>query len=237
MNMIRRKRGNEIDLFQIMLDSGIVVKLVLVLLVIGSILSWAIIFSKYRQIKEAEENNEYFLDVYRRCKNFKEIAQESKRIPFSPYREMFVHGHAELTRFREQIDLESGKLAEHFRDFGFGAIERALKNGANESNIELDRKLSVLASIGSISPFIGLFGTVWGIIDSFTGLASGGATLNAVAPGIAEALVATAIGLAVAIPAVWFFNYFSNRNSTLNSEMENFGQDFLNTIERMLARK
>jgi len=90
----------------------------------------------------------------------------------------------------------------------------------------------MLATIGSISPFIGLFGTVWGIIDSFAGLASGGGSIEAVAPGIAEALVATAVGLAAAIPAVWAYNIFTSRISKLNSQMENFGQEFLNLIER-----
>ena len=95
--------------------------------------------------------------------------------------------------------------------------------------------LSLLASIGSISPFIGLFGTVWGIIDSFSGLASGSATLDVVAPGIAEALVATAVGLGAAIPAVWFFNYFNNRVDKINSEIKKFEQDFLNLIERTMV--
>ncbi|OFZ74011.1 MAG: hypothetical protein A2451_09020 [Bdellovibrionales bacterium RIFOXYC2_FULL_39_8] len=97
--------------------------------------------------------------------------------------------------------------------------------------------LSTLASVGSVSPFIGLFGTVWGIINSFTGLAGGGATLDVVAPGIAEALVATAAGLAAAIPAVWFYNYFLNQNAKANVQMESFGQDFLNVIERSLISK
>jgi len=229
--------GNEIDLMQIMLESGFVVKSVLFVLVLGSIFSWAVIFSKYRQINSIIESNDIFLDTYRRCRNFKEIEQETRRISSSPFKTMFKHGHGELNRFREKIDFESGKLNDHFEKYGFGALERALAQGATESNLHLNSKLSFLASMGSVSPFIGLFGTVWGIIDSFTGLAGGGATLNAVAPGIAEALVATAVGLAVAIPAVWFYNYFSSQKSKINDEMEIFGQDFLNTVERMLARK
>ena len=147
----------------------------------------------------------------------------------------FKRGFGELDKIQEQ--LANGKsaksdLKKHFLEFGFDSISRAMKKGANENNLELEKFNSILASIGSISPFIGLFGTVWGIINSFTGLASGGGTIDAVAPGIAEALVATAVGLAAAIPAVWFYNSFSNRNAEFNSEMESFEQDFLNIIER-----
>ena len=109
-----------------------------------------------------------------------------------------------------------------------------MRKGVNRSNNNLNNFLSTLASIGSVTPFVGLFGTVWGIIDSFTGLASGGATIEAVAPGIAEALVATAIGLAAAIPAVFFYNHFSNEIAKINNEMEIFGQEFLNVVERSL---
>ena len=106
------------------------------------------------------------------------------------------------------------------------------KSYINRSNLKLERSLSTLASIGSITPFIGLFGTVWGIIDSFQGLSKGGGAIESVAPGIAEALVATAVGLGAAIPAVWFFNHFSSRVTEFNSEMESFGQELLNLTER-----
>jgi biopolymer transport protein TolQ len=111
-------------------------------------------------------------------------------------------------------------------------LERALKKGVVQSNEKLNKLLVILASIGSISPFVGLFGTVWGIINSFTGLSSGGGTIEAVAPGIAEALVATAVGLAAAIPAVWFYNIFNNRIQSLNNKMEAFGEDYINMISR-----
>ena len=116
-----------------------------------------------------------------------------------------------------------------------GVLERGLKKGANETNEELGKLLSTLASIGSVSPFIGLFGTVWGIINAFAGLATGGGSIDAVAPGIAEALVTTAVGLAAAIPAVWFFNHFNSMNEKVNSEMESFGQDFINVVERSVV--
>ncbi|MEI8346265.1 MAG: MotA/TolQ/ExbB proton channel family protein, partial [Pseudomonadota bacterium] len=157
---------------------------------------------------------------------------------FSPYRLMFHEGYNELSKIRGSADSVSKDiLLNHFQHFGMGAIERALKKGANESQKQLEQYLSMLASIGSISPFIGLFGTVWGIINAFRGLAGGGSTLDAVAPGIAEALVTTAIGIFAAIPAVWFYNYFVSINSRMNSDMDNFAQDFTNLVERSLLQK
>ena len=147
---------------------------------------------------------------------------------------MFRHGFGELKKIRERLQ-ETGReeeLRSYLTDHGMAALERSLKQGANEAAEVMDNRLSTLATIGSISPFIGLFGTVWGIIDAFAGLATGGGSIEAVAPGIAEALVATAVGLAAAIPAVWGFNYFSNKIANITMEMESFGQEFLNYIER-----
>ena len=149
-----------------------------------------------------------------------------------PYKRVFDEGYNEFSRLIEEAG--DHKLKEHFQNFGLGSIERAMKKGANSSNIDLEDRLSTLASIGSVTPFVGLFGTVWGIINSFTGLAGGGATLDAVAPGIAEALVATAVGLAAAIPAVWFYNSFNTRVETLNTGIDSFEQELLNSVERSI---
>src|SRR5665648_961798 len=114
--------------------------------------------------------------------------------------------------FSERISSSGkGSIAQFFSEHGFQSLERALKTGYNSANEKMDVRISLLATIGSITPFVGLFGTVWGIIDAFAGLAQGGGSIEAVAPGIAEALVATAAGLAAAIPAVWFFNVFNNQ--------------------------
>lgn len=225
-----------LDIFKIILESGIVVKIVLALLVACSVFSWAIIFKKRKLFKEVEENNERFYEIYRSSENLKDVLLKSELLPFSPYKALFTNGYSELIKIREAYtgQHKSG-LAFHFQNFGMGILERGLKKGVNETNAELGGMLSTLASIGSVAPFIGLFGTVWGIIDAFTGLASGGGSIDAVAPGIAEALVATAIGLAAAIPAVWFFNHFNNQNDKVNSEMETFGQDFLNVVERSIV--
>lgn len=223
-----------LNIFQILLESGLVVKLVLLVLILCSILSWAIIYQKRKKFGSILSENEKFLSFFSNSNNLVEIHEQAESFPESVSGVMFKHGFGELKKIRSRLK-EAGKekeLRTYLNDHGMGALERSLKQGANEAAEVLDNKLSTLASIGSISPFIGLFGTVWGIIDAFAGLASGGGSIEAVAPGIAEALVATAVGLAAAIPAVWGYNYFSNKISYLNLEMENFGQEFLNLVER-----
>lgn len=224
------------DIFKIILQSGFVVKIVLGLLIASSVFSWAIILKKRRLFNEVEENNQRFYEIYKTSENLKEVLLKSEMLPFSPYKALFTNGYAELIKIREAYtgQHKSG-LAFHFQNFGLGILERGLKKGANETNAELGGLLSTLASIGSVAPFIGLFGTVWGIIDAFSGLATGGGSIDAVAPGIAEALVATAVGLAAAIPAVWFYNHFNNQSDKINSDMESFGQDFLNVVERSIV--
>ena len=225
-----------LDILKIILQSGIVVKIVLALLIIFSIFSWGIILKKRKLFKDIEENNEKFYKIYQSSDNLKDVLLKSESLPFSPYKSLFTNGYAELLKIKESYSgqYKSG-MANHFQNFGMGILERGLKKGVNETNIELNGLLSTLASIGSVAPFIGLFGTVWGIIDAFSGLAGGGGSIDAVAPGIAEALVATAVGLAAAIPAVWFYNYFNNQNDKVNSNMESFGQDFLNDVERSIV--
>ena len=224
----------QLDMLQIILESGIVVKSVLGLLILASFVSWAIVFKKRSLVKSVEKNNKDFMELYKSSNKISDVYEKCQDLPFSPYKSLFEHGYKELQKVKGS-DKSEADLKQHFEGFGLGMIERALKQGVNETNNELEKLLSVLASIGSITPFIGLFGTVWGIIDSFTGIASGGATLDAVAPGIAEALIATAVGLAAAIPAVWFYNQYSSTNAKLNSDMESFGQEFLNVVERSLV--
>lgn len=227
--------GN-LDILQIIWQSGIIVKLVLLMLILSSVVSWAIIFKKKKLVAELKENNRKFLEVYNGSDNLKDVMLKSEMLPFSPYKSLFVNGYQELIKMKEAYSSQhKSGLSFHFQNFGMGVLERGLKKGANETNEELGKLLSTLASIGSVTPFVGLFGTVWGIIDAFSGLATGGGSIEAVAPGIAEALVATAVGLVAAIPAVWFYNHFNNVNEQMNSEMESFGQDFLNVVERSVV--
>jgi len=219
-----------------MLEASLVVKAVLVSLVFASVMSWAIVLKKKKLISEFKESNNDFLDIYKNANSLKEVLENCRNLPMSPYNSLFTHGYTELLKLKESLNNDRDRLEKHFSQYGLQFLERGLKKGVHEVNVELEKFLSTLASIGSVSPFVGLFGTVWGIIGSFTGIAGGGATLDAVAPGIAEALVATAVGLLAAIPAVWFYNKFNNDNAHIQSEMESFGQEFLNVVERSLAK-
>lgn len=227
--------GSDLDILMILLESGVVVKGVLLSLIIASIASWAIVWKKRSTLNEMHKNNAQFLEVYRTSESIQDVSVKSDMLAFSPFKEMFKEGHGEFVKIsKAYAGSEKSQLNDHFQKYGTAGLERSLKKGINSANRYLDQHLATLASIGSISPFVGLFGTVWGIIDSFRGIAGGGGSLEAVAPGIAEALVATAVGLFAAIPAVWFFNYYSNKIATMNNEMESFGQEFLNMTERSL---
>jgi len=229
--------GADLDILMIIWESGMVVKMVLLSLIVASIISWAIVWKKRKTVNELVENNKKFLDMYSHTDNLKDLSVKSDMLPFSPFKEIFAEGYSEFVKVQNALPgNDSSSLKNYFHEFGTSALERSLKKGVNSSNRYLDKHLSTLASIGSVSPFVGLFGTVWGIIGSFRGLAAGGATLDAVAPGIAEALVATAVGLLAAIPAVWYYNHYSNIINRMNSEMESFGQDFLNLIERSILK-
>ncbi len=227
-----------LNIWQILLESGVVVKIVLVLLVLASVLSWTIILQKYKELKLVTEANEKFSAFFKNSSSLSEINREATENMDSTMSLMFRRGYEELNKVGEKLSAGGkGSISAHFTEHGFQSLERALKTGSNTANEKMDIRVSTLASIGSISPFIGLFGTVWGIIDAFSGLSMGGGSIEAVAPGIAEALVATAVGLAAAIPAVWFFNIFNNRIARINSQMESFSQDFLNLIERSILIK
>jgi biopolymer transport protein TolQ len=227
-----------LNIWQILWESGVVVKVVLLLLVLASVLSWTIILQKYKELKLVTEANDKFFAFFKASNSLSEIHREATDNLDSTMSLMFRRGYEELNKVGEKLSsTKKGSIGEHFTEHGFQSLERALKTGSNTANEKLDVRVSTLASIGSISPFIGLFGTVWGIIDAFSGLAGGGGSIEAVAPGIAEALVATAVGLAAAIPAVWFYNVFNNQIARINSQMESFSQDFLNLIERTILIK
>lgn len=226
------------NIWQILWDSGVVVKFVLLLLLLASVLSWTIIFQKWKELKLVRESNEKFQQFFKTSSSMSDILHEAGENHNSTLSLMFRKGYEELNKVGEKLSAsKQGTMGSYFSEHGFQALERALRTGYNISNEKLDLRVATLASIGSITPFIGLFGTVWGIIDAFSGLSQGGGSIEAVAPGIAEALVATAVGLAAAIPAVWFYNFFNNQISRINSQMETFSQDFLNLIERNILIK
>jgi biopolymer transport protein TolQ len=232
------------EIFSMVWNAGAVVKLVLFLLLAFSILSWSIIFMKFRIIHRARKETNLFQEIFWKSKSLAVAYTESKDLQYSPVAEVFRVGYQELGRLykmqqdteenthRESPDILSSNLIR------FENIPRALRAAMNSQVTRLGYALTFLATTGNTAPFIGLFGTVWGIMNSFHSIGlRGGANLAVVAPGISEALIATAAGLAAAIPSVIAYNYFSNQVRVLESEMNNFSSDFLNIIERDQYKK
>jgi len=218
------------------LDAGLMVKFVLLVLFIFSVVSWAIIFIKYRYYRKIKQENESFNEDYLRSSKLSDILPAAKKYSFSTIAEVFRVGYSELVQTNQ-----SASDATYERDdislSSLDNLERSMHKASNTEMTKLESYLGFLATTGSASPFIGLFGTVWGIMDTFKGIgARGTATLAVVAPGISEALIATAAGLAAAIPAVIFYNYFLNQSKDMVQEMENFASEFLNIVERHLRK-
>jgi len=229
-------RGSVVDL---VLYSGPVVKIVLVILLFFSIICWAIIFSKLRLIKRADKESRAFLRIFWEGKQLPSIFADSKKLRNSPTAEVFRAGYVELNKLSQvQSNPDNPRKVSEPTNLnielgGVDNIGRAMRQASTSELTKLERGLGFLATTGSTTPFIGLFGTVWGIMDAFRGIGiRGSATLAVVAPGISEALITTAAGLAAAIPAVVAFNYYINRIKVLSAEMENFSAELLNIIKR-----
>src|SRR3989344_471159 len=172
-----------LNIWQILLESGLVVKFVLLLLVLSSVLSWTIIWQKYKELKIVTEANNKFNDFFKNSHSITEINREANENHDSTMSLMFRRGFDELNKVSEKISgTGKGSLAQYFSEHGIQSLERALKAGYNTANEKMDLRVSLLATIGAITPFIGLFGTVWGIIDAFSGLSQGGGSIEAVAP-------------------------------------------------------
>jgi biopolymer transport protein TolQ len=219
-------------------ETGMVVKLVLFVLVYFSVVSWAIIFFKLLQVHRANSESERFLDFFWKTKRFDAINAQLDRFSNSPLALLFNEGYGELKKLRvkgaseEEQDTFSTDLG------GIDNVSRALRRAVTSEITRLEKYLTFLATTGSTAPFIGLFGTVWGIMTAFKGIGeSGSASLAVVAPGIAEALIATAIGLVAAIPAVMGYNHFQHKIRVLIAEMDSFSTEFLNIVQRTFPRK
>jgi biopolymer transport protein TolQ len=225
------------SLLNMILDAGLMVKFVLLLLFIFSVVSWAIIFLKYRYYRKIKKDNELFNADYSRSTKLPDVLPAAKKYSFSTTAEVFRVGYAELTKINKPLN-DSAQGSDEISLSSLDNLERSMNKACNTEMTKLESALGFLATTGSASPFIGLFGTVWGIMDTFKGIgARGSATLAIVAPGISEALIATAAGLAAAIPAVIFYNYFLTQSKNMVQEMDNFAAEFLNIVERYLVRK
>jgi biopolymer transport protein TolQ len=226
------------DIIQLVLNAGPMVRLVLLLLLFFSITSWAIIFGKYKYIKRANKESSHFLDMFWNRRSLSEAYNASRQFAHSPLSRVFRVAYTELKKVKKPKKAGSGEVDQEpvavEQDIAAVInIKRALRRAVNVELTELNKTVSFLATTGNTTPFIGLFGTVWGIMNSFRSIGvKGSATLAAVAPGISEALIATAAGLAAAIPAVVAYNFFASKIRVIESEMHNFSADFLNLVER-----
>jgi len=199
---------------QLILQAGYVVKVVLLILLFFSVVSWAIIFYKYRYLSRANKETEMFLRSYRAGRDLKGLLTVSRPLNLSPLANIFKFTSAENIVDKAEI-------------------KRSLRRFSALESAKLEKYLSFLATTGSTTPFIGLFGTVWGIMNAFRGIGTAGsASLAVVAPGIAEALITTAAGLVAAIPAVIAYNYYLSRARQMIIEMEDFSEELLDFFSK-----
>jgi len=222
-------------LWTMVFGSGMVVQFVLILLIFLSIWSWAITIAKFIQFRRARARSDQFNEIFWEARNFARIDDSSRRLSASPLAKVFVSGYRELTHMLQ--DTDEGTKRSGDLDTDLGTVERALKRAESEESKRLEKGITFLASVASAAPFIGLFGTVWGIMSAFHGLSQAkSTTIQAVAPGISEALVATAVGLAAAIPAAVAFNYFSVSIRHFRNSMDSFADEFLNIARRYFVK-
>lgn len=207
-------------------QSGPVAKLVLLALVVASFLCWAIIFTKWRTLSRSLRENARFLDVFWNGKTIDDIMSQTDRFANSPVAAVFKSGVKELKKLSsEEMSAVGAEKTEN--------IQRALVRAMNAEIAVMERHVGWLATTASAAPFVGLFGTVWGIMNSFQSIgASGAANLAVVAPGISEALITTATGIGAAIPAVIAYNYFVGIIKRVTVDIECFSQDFMNIVHR-----
>jgi biopolymer transport protein TolQ len=231
----------QLSITDMIFHAGPIGQFVMLTLLVFSLMSWAIIFMKFRLFRKVKFDTEDFLESFWSSNNLKEANTAAKEFENSPEASVFMAGYNELqkiNRIRNRNPEETGKETLDMQLATMDNLKRAIRKAETEEISHLTKALPFLATTGSATPFIGLFGTVWGIMASFHDIgARGSASLAVVAPGISEALVATAAGLAVAIPAVIFYNYYSNKVAYIDTDVQNFSTDFLNLVERDLISR
>ncbi len=226
-----------LNYLEIVTHGGPIVVGVLLILAAASIASWAIIVRKLLHLRQAGAQSVGFLETFWRSKRLDAIYTAAEGLPVSPIANCFRAGYVELSK----VTTGTGNASDtsmHEQLGGFENVERALKRAANAEMAHLEQTVPFLATVASASPFVGLFGTVWGIMGAFHDIyQQGNANLATVARPISEALIATAVGLFAAIPAVVAYNFFNARIRLLGNEMDNFSADFLNIIKRHFFKK
>ena len=230
----------------LILQSGVVAKGVLIILLFFSLACWTIIFLKLRVFRRADRQDERFLRLFRESKSLSSVYEECRRFSHSPVAALFREGYREIGSAAKGNPSATGPAAspdpqlkgqEAFTDEMVSRVSRMLRHASLREMSVMERMLIFLATTGNVTPFIGLFGTVWGIMDAFHSIGmTGSANLGAVAPGIAEALITTAAGLATAIPGVIAYNYFLNRIKGVATRMDLFMLEFTGMAERVILR-
>jgi biopolymer transport protein TolQ len=220
----------EVDLVDLLRNTGAVSRLVLAILLIFSIWSWGVIFSKALLLRKVRRESEVFWRIFRKGQSLSEIATAGETLRFTPLLPVFNAG-AEL--LHTPLKQSQGGVALATRTRTLSTLERTLQRAASAQLTTLEKRLTFLATTASVTPFIGLFGTVWGVLTSFTGLANTDtASLRAVAPGIAEALIATAFGLFAAIPAVIAYNQFVYKIRHIGAQLDDLQVELIAIGER-----
>lgn len=220
------ENAHSFSLYEMIFSSSPIVQGVLILLVVMSIWTWGIVIYKYKAMRRAKQESEIFDEVFWNSKNLAQIGEVAKDLDESPIAQVFIAGHRELTAVlsSKSLHTEHGALEN---------VDRALRKAKMEEVTRLEKGTTMLATTASAAPFIGLFGTVWGIMNAFIGLSQvQSSSIQAVAPGISEALIATAIGLAAAIPAAIFYNVFTQHLKIFSRNMDSFSSEFLNIARR-----
>jgi biopolymer transport protein TolQ len=231
--------NGSLNYLELVTHGGIVVTGVLLLLVCSSLVSWTIIFRKALHLRKARQESVTFLETFWRSKRLDAIYTAAEGMPVSPVAQVFRAGYVELSKVTQaQPAGTSDEAAMHDQLGGFENVERALARAANAELTTLEMQVPFLGTTAAAAPFVGLFGTVWGIMGAFRDIyAAGNANLATVARPISEALIATAVGLFAAIPALVAYNSFSSKIRVLENEMRNFSADFLNIIKRHIFKK
>ena len=216
------------NLLTLIVMAGPVTKFVLVILLLLSVVSWAIIFYKWRVLRRAVAENRRFIAFYHKIEDMPDLKRRAEYLSYSPLAGVFLDVYNYLQPY---LDPEMD------RTLSMRSVQGWLRTAVERQIIRFEEHLTFLATTGNVSPFIGLFGTVLGIMDSFQAIGRlGTASISAVAPGVAEALLATAAGLFAAIPAVVAYNYYVNRVKILVGEMETFSAEFINRVEERLSK-
>src|SRR5262245_61552517 len=216
------------EILELVGETGAVAKVVLLVLLAFSLISWAIILSKWSGLRRARVQSGRFIRAFRKAQRLQDVGAVAEQFRPSPLVGVFENGFEE---YRRQGGVSTGAIRSRL------AIQRAMQIASSEEMTRLERNLSWLAITAAVTPFVGLFGTVWGIIDAFHGLGTAGAaTLRAVAPGISEALITTAAGLAAAIPAVVAYNLIGSSIREFASRSDDFALEVLNAVEQTQAQ-